>query len=617
VAELDRFFSRTTRQPAPWLSTLSRWPDRAVLSLNSITAEDREQLERSGLAVAPVGVGGIAGLNAETHRQPSEENAPPYPLAIEEDDSRWLHWPKPKGKTGRRELRSLDRQLRAWLGGNGYRCLVACAVYPGLAWNLTLHLALALIPEDEREHTIGRLVRLPWFRHSRMPQWLREFLTGKLDPAESGRVLELLQNFLNDKSQRQAGSAAALEFTRITEDLRVQRRPPTHDYVFLSFLLHRKPRLRAIEAPGWLRNLLYPEGLPVLGLRREWWLALGLFASGLVLYGAEKLAHPHAVVRHTEWREITSPLPVATEPVNVLAARALEIAVARLGQPADGTFASWSFDRAVEFSSPQGAPKSGTARPGTIFQPNRSEESPILLESIANRGFILIEPFEGRLRRVYREAGKLAGSFHEISIPDRFESESTKWAVHFSDERTLQLVVGDIARLRADAIVNTTNPRLVNGGSGVDAAIHAAGGPRLQKELDAISPRYNGNAPVGTVAVTTAGNLPARLVLHLVGPVYSEVSNDPRSPLAFCYSKLFQEAGKRGVSSMTLPAISTGANGYPIDIAAAVEIQATLEQIRQADSPLRRITIVLFDAQSFRSHVRVAQRALQVSAATQ
>lgn len=417
-AAAARFFDATTRLPAPWVLTLSRWPNRAVLTLADGTEEDRQQLADLGFAVAPAGVADLAGLQTNATHAPSDEAPASYPLVLEADESRWLQGPAPTGESGQRELRALDRQLRAWLGRDGYRCLLACAVYPGLAWNLTLHFARELIPASERESTLARLVRLPWFRHGRMPRWLRAFLKEKLNGDDSATVRNLLQDFFKRKGNSDTSSSPSLEFVKreIAADLRAQNKPPTRDYVFLSFLMGRKARIQDVEASTWLQRLLYPDGLPILGLRRGLWLVAGLIVGVLFYFASESFAR---VENPAVWQERNAPATVAAQPVNNLSARALEIAAARLGQPAGFDFASLSFDQAVPFTVPRGMAKPGTARrPGMIFTPDTGT-LPSLVEQVTERGLIMLESFEGRVRRVFRQTSELAGSFSEITEGSR------------------------------------------------------------------------------------------------------------------------------------------------------------------------------------------------------
>lgn len=421
----QRFFDTTTRQPAPWVPALSRWPDRAVLNVATESAEDREKLGALGFAMTAASVAGLACLASDATRLVRQSSSAPYPLILGRDESRWLQGPKPRGESGARELRSLDRQLRAWLGSNGYRCLLACAVYPGMAWNLTLHLALTIIPVAEREQTLSRLVRLPWFRHGRMPQWLRAFFTEKLDPAEHARTVSLLRDFLNRKAQAKVAPASSgLNFARreIAAELGAQGKPPTRDYVFLSFLLGQKPRLRDLEAPAWLRHLLYPHGFPVLRVRRELALVIGILLGILMYRLAEQAAQARPVEVRPVWHEITPPLARTTEAVNSLSARALEIAAAQLGQPADANFPYRHFDRAAVFSSPVGISKKGPGRPGEMFVSSTNGRPECLIEQAVDGGFVTIEPVNGRLSRMYRPDSDFTdGTFVEFP-------EATTWA---------------------------------------------------------------------------------------------------------------------------------------------------------------------------------------------
>jgi len=424
VAHARSFFDFQTSAPAPWVPALTRWPERAVLNLAASTASEREQLSDLGFAVASAGVAGVAELNSEVVQPRGGGTSAPYPRVLAENEARWIHGPAPSGEEDLRELRSLDRQLRAWLGGNGYLLLMACAVYPGLAWNLTLHLALALLPPMERENALARLVRLAWFRHGRMPPWLRAYLTGKLSVEESSRVMGLLRDFLQRKELAGGGATASLEFAKreIASELRVQDKPPTRDYVFLSFLLGRKPQLRDLEAPAWLRYLLYPEGLPVMRLRRELWLVLGVLVGVLLYFGLESMAYSKPKPRPPEWLEVKPPRDLAAEPVNRLSARALEVAAAHLGQEVDEKFADTFFDKAVPFAVARGAARTGSLRPGVVFRSGAAGRSPLLVERIVEGGVITLEPHEGRLRRVFHATDEMTGSFVEITEKDTRKS---------------------------------------------------------------------------------------------------------------------------------------------------------------------------------------------------
>src|SRR5712671_3470659 len=130
----------------------------------------------------------------------------------------------------------------------------------------------------------------------------------------------------------------------------------------------------------------------------------------------------------------------------------------------------------------------------------------------------------------------------------------------FPSGRTLKLVVGDITRQAADAIVNAANSSLAGGG-GVDGAIHRAGGPTIMRELDEIRAR-SGGCPTGSAVVTTAGSLPAQYVFHAVGPIYRDGKHGEPALLESCYRTCLDLAEERAVQTISFPAISTGVYGY-------------------------------------------------------
>jgi O-acetyl-ADP-ribose deacetylase (regulator of RNase III) len=133
----------------------------------------------------------------------------------------------------------------------------------------------------------------------------------------------------------------------------------------------------------------------------------------------------------------------------------------------------------------------------------------------------------------------------------------------------IELVIGDITTQHVDAIVNAANPSLLGGG-GVDGAIHRAGGPSILAEC-----RELGGCQPGDVKATGAGGLPARHVLHAVGPIWRGGKAGEEDLLASCHRRAIELAAELGVRSVAFPAISTGAYGYPVELAAPVAIEAT------------------------------------------
>ena len=162
---------------------------------------------------------------------------------------------------------------------------------------------------------------------------------------------------------------------------------------------------------------------------------------------------------------------------------------------------------------------------------------------------------------------------------------------------------GDLTSQEVDAIVNAANSSLLGGG-GVDGAIHSAGGPEILAECRRIrEERYPGGLPTGQAVATTAGHLPARWVIHTVGPVYSNVS-DPAGLLASCHVESLRVADEIGARTVAFPAISTGIYGYPLDEAAPVAIGA----VRGADTGVELVRFVLFGDDAFSAFVHASNR---------
>jgi O-acetyl-ADP-ribose deacetylase len=162
-------------------------------------------------------------------------------------------------------------------------------------------------------------------------------------------------------------------------------------------------------------------------------------------------------------------------------------------------------------------------------------------------------------------------------------------------EGRLVVTTGDITRLAADAIVNAANSSLMGGG-GVDGAIHRAGGPAILEACRVLRrDRYPDGLPPGQAVETTAGRLPARYVIHTVGPVWQGGGSREKQLLADCYLNSLELAARLGLSSIAFPAISTGVYGYPREAAATV-VWKTLSSYLAAHAAPSLVTLVFYSA---------------------
>jgi O-acetyl-ADP-ribose deacetylase (regulator of RNase III) len=166
---------------------------------------------------------------------------------------------------------------------------------------------------------------------------------------------------------------------------------------------------------------------------------------------------------------------------------------------------------------------------------------------------------------------------------------------------TVDFIQGDITKVAADAIVNAANSRLAGGG-GVDGAIHRAGGPSILEEC-----RKIGGCPTGSAVATGAGNLPAKWVFHAVGPVYHGTEKDVEQ-LASCHLKCLDLGLEKGCRSISFPAISTGAYGYPVAEASVIAVGAVHGWLINHPGMIDRVIFVLFDADTFKAYQGAHQR---------
>lgn len=153
----------------------------------------------------------------------------------------------------------------------------------------------------------------------------------------------------------------------------------------------------------------------------------------------------------------------------------------------------------------------------------------------------------------------------------------------------MNVVQGDITRLEVDAIVNAANSSLLGGG-GVDGAIHRAAGPQLLEEC-----RTLGGCPTGEARITGGYRLPARYVIHTVGPVWHGGDRGEDELLAACYRNSLRLAEEKGLTSVAFPAISTGVYRFPIERASRIAVQ-TVRQSLAAARMVRQVYFVCFSA---------------------
>jgi len=166
----------------------------------------------------------------------------------------------------------------------------------------------------------------------------------------------------------------------------------------------------------------------------------------------------------------------------------------------------------------------------------------------------------------------------------------------------LELVQGDITAQDVDAVVNAANSRLAGGG-GVDGAIHRAGGPAIMEAC-----RRIGRCPTGQAVITPAGKLPARFVIHAVGPVYSGGARGEAALLRGAYENSLRLASENGCRSVAFPAISTGAYGYPIDRAAPIALGTAIRYLRSRPG-IELVRFVLFSPGDYQAYANALDQA--------
>ena len=166
---------------------------------------------------------------------------------------------------------------------------------------------------------------------------------------------------------------------------------------------------------------------------------------------------------------------------------------------------------------------------------------------------------------------------------------------HLHDVSAITVRAGDITRLEVDAIVNAANERMLGGG-GVDGAIHRAAGPRLVEACRAVPEVRPGvRCPTGEARITPGFDLPARYVIHTVGPIWRGGGADEEDLLAACYRESLTLAEQHAVRSIAFPAISCGVYRFPVDRAASIAVRAIRAHLAGARS-VATVVLVAFDA---------------------
>ncbi|PTX19022.1 O-acetyl-ADP-ribose deacetylase (regulator of RNase III) [Pontibacter mucosus] len=173
------------------------------------------------------------------------------------------------------------------------------------------------------------------------------------------------------------------------------------------------------------------------------------------------------------------------------------------------------------------------------------------------------------------------------------------------EKTVIEVQQGDITKVAVDAIVNAANNSLLGGG-GVDGAIHRAGGPDILEECRQIRARQGG-CPTGEAVITTAGRLPAKYVIHTVGPIWDGGQKGEPGLLASCYRNSLKLAQEHGVQSIAFPNISTGVYGYPKDKAAKVAVETVKSYLQEQATSIKQVVFVCFDEENYELYQRLLQ----------
>jgi O-acetyl-ADP-ribose deacetylase len=172
-----------------------------------------------------------------------------------------------------------------------------------------------------------------------------------------------------------------------------------------------------------------------------------------------------------------------------------------------------------------------------------------------------------------------------------------------STEQRIEIILGDITKQQVDAIVNAANNSLLGGG-GVDGAIHRAAGPQLLAEC-----RTLGGCPTGEAKITKGYDLPAKWVIHTVGPIWLGGHGGETEVLGKCYQSCFALATAHDIRTIAFPSISTGAYGFPVELACRIALKETKDVLMQ-NVNLEKVVFVCFDERTLKNYQEAAARLL-------
>lgn len=297
-------FNPFTGRPQRWIEMFSPWTTRVFLT-PEFKADDYRQMVLSelGFSVLPANKEGLLALGDTVDRgAPPKERGdgkvPPLPELLRVRSGRWLESVPPAPG----DLKELSAQLRSFLGAGGYLWLTACAVYPMLLWELTLYLGYRFAGGGKFDESFSRLVRLPWFRHGHMPDWLREFLIFELSPEQEQAIRESLEELLRSSLTRPEGFVLPLACVPEKAEMRLWERvrgrlarerkffrdfvrtepddSPLRDYVLVDFMSGRKPNRLAVKLPDELRAVVEARKQATLDL----YLDTGFFIVNLFFF---------------------------------------------------------------------------------------------------------------------------------------------------------------------------------------------------------------------------------------------------------------------------------------------------------------------------------------------